>query len=191
MIVLNEGRLQLSPSHVWTDVAPLRRALTQARFQRDEQLSRKPADDAGASIAAVLEHYAGPFLADEEGPPWLLAGREALTAAVRQALILADKLFEGSADELLIPALEKALLADPTSEDLARSLCERTCVKVTTAKQSESTADYARCSLCCWPLPPLRTRSMFVSKLTRPKHEASFQSPNIHRSRTSWRENAD
>ena len=121
-IVLNEGRLQLSPAHVWTDVAPLRRALTYARFQRDEQISRKPADDAGASIAAVLEHYAGPFLADEEGPPWLLAGREALTAAVRQALMSADRLFEGSADESLIPALEKAFLADPTSEDLARSL---------------------------------------------------------------------
>ena len=83
-IVLNEGRLQLSPAHVWTDVAPLRRALTYARFQRDEQISRKPADDAGASIGAVPEHYAGPFMADEEGPP-LVISRKGSTHGGRAA----------------------------------------------------------------------------------------------------------
>jgi LuxR family maltose regulon positive regulatory protein len=121
-IVLNEGRLQLSPLHVWTDIGPLRRALSQARAQRDEQVARKPAEEAGASIAAVLEHYNGPFLAEEEGPPWLLAGREAMATAVRHALTSADTLLEGRADKSLIPALEKAFIADPTSEDLARSL---------------------------------------------------------------------
>jgi DNA-binding SARP family transcriptional activator len=52
----------------------------------------------------------------------LLAGREAIATAVRQALITADSILDGSVDEVLIPALERALLADPASEDLARSL---------------------------------------------------------------------
>ena len=121
-ILLHEGRLKLSASHVWTDIEPLRRALSYARLQRDEHIARKPADEAGVSIAVVLEHYGGPFLAEEEGPAWVLAGREAIAAAVRNSLIAADTLLKGSADDALVPALERALAADPTSEDLARAL---------------------------------------------------------------------
>ena len=121
-ILLNEGRLQLSPLQVWTDIRPLRRALSHARAQRDDYITHKPHEEAALSLAAVLEHYTGPFLAEEEGPAWLLAGREAISAAVRQALLSADALFDGSADERLVPALERAVAVDPTSEDLARSL---------------------------------------------------------------------
>ena len=121
-ILAAEGRLQLSQSHAWTDIRLLRQALSHARTQRDEAIALKPVEEAGKGIAAVLAHYSGPFMAGEEGPPWLLAGREAVAAAVRHALVSADSLLNGSADESLIPALEKALVADPTSEDLARSL---------------------------------------------------------------------
>jgi DNA-binding SARP family transcriptional activator len=121
-IVATEGRLQLSQTHAWTDIRLLRQALSHARAQRDEAIALRPVEEAGEGIAAVLAHYSGPFMAGEEGPPWLLAGREAVAAAVRHALVSADSLLDGSADESLIPALEKALVADPTSEDLARSL---------------------------------------------------------------------
>jgi LuxR family maltose regulon positive regulatory protein len=121
-VILNEGRLQLSPLHVWTDIGSLQRALSQTRTKRDDYVARKTAQELGVSIAAMLVHYNGPFMAEEEGPPWLLAGREAVAAAVRHALISADALLGGQADEALIPALEKALSADPTSEDIARLL---------------------------------------------------------------------
>jgi len=123
-LVAHEGRLQLSAAIVWTDITPLHDALSQARSQRDQRIAGKPIakTDANASIAAVLDHYNGPYLADEEGPPWLLAGREAIAAAVRQALVNADEMLQGSADHVLTPALERALAADPTSEDLARVL---------------------------------------------------------------------
>jgi LuxR family transcriptional regulator, maltose regulon positive regulatory protein len=123
-IVSNEGRLQLSPLHVWTDVAPFLRALSNASARRDDYTAGKRGDvrEATASVTAVLEHYTGPYLADEDGPPWLLAGREAMASAVRHALLTADALLEGDSDQLLIPALEKAFAVDPTSEDLARSL---------------------------------------------------------------------
>jgi len=121
-IILNEGRLQLSPVHVWTDIGSLQRALSQTRTKRDDYVARKTAQELGVSMAAMLADYNGPFMADEEGPPWLLAGREAVAAAVRHALISADALLGGQADEALLPALEKALSADPTSEDIARLL---------------------------------------------------------------------
>jgi DNA-binding SARP family transcriptional activator len=119
-----EGRLELSDDLVWTDVRPLLYALSHTRVRRDEHIAGKGAaqGEAAATITGLLEHYSGPFLAGEEGPPWLLAGREAITAAVRQALVTADTILDGSADDLLIPAMEKALTADPTSEDLARAL---------------------------------------------------------------------
>ena len=41
---------------------------------------------------------------------------------VRQALLAADRMLDGSADKVLVPALERAFAADPVSEDLARSL---------------------------------------------------------------------
>jgi LuxR family transcriptional regulator, maltose regulon positive regulatory protein len=123
-IVSNEGRLQLSPLHVWTDVAPFLRALLQASSRRDDHMAGKRNDieEVTASVTAVLDHYTGPYLADEDGPPWMLAGREAMASAVRHALLTADALLDGTSDRLLIPALEKAFAVDPTSEDLARSL---------------------------------------------------------------------
>jgi pentatricopeptide repeat protein len=41
---------------------------------------------------------------------------------VRSALLIADAVLEGRDDARLVPALERALAADPTSEDLARAL---------------------------------------------------------------------
>ena len=93
-------------------------------MRRDDHTAGKPGQmsEAATCVGAVLEHYAGPYLADEEGPPWLLAGREAILSMVRQALLAADRMLDGSADKVLVPALERAFAADPVSEDLARSL---------------------------------------------------------------------
>ena len=123
-VTVAEGRVQLSLAKVWTDVRPLREAVSQVRTRRDERATGKPesVDEAVASIAAVLEHYRGPFLAEEDDAPWVLAGREAIATSVRQALLLADSVLDGSTDESLIPAIESALNVDPTSEDLARAL---------------------------------------------------------------------
>ena len=123
-IVANEGRLQLSPDLVWTDIQLLRHALLQAQRRRDEKVAgnKLVMAEAAATVTAVLQLYEGPYLQDEEGPPWLLAGREAIATAVRQALLTTDLILDGSVDEMLIPALEKALAADPASEDLARAL---------------------------------------------------------------------
>ena len=123
-VIANEGRLQLSPDLVWTDIQPLRHALSQAQRRRDQKAAggKVVMTEAVATVRSVLELYEGLYLQDEDGPAWLLAGREAIATAVRQALITADLILDGSVDEALIPALERALLADPASEDLARSL---------------------------------------------------------------------
>jgi DNA-binding SARP family transcriptional activator len=123
-VVLSEGRLRLAPTRVWTDIAPLLRALQHAGAHRENRAHGKPlaVSNAVADIAAVLDHYHGRFLPEEGDAPWLLAGREAVAAAVRSALLIADAVLEGREDDRLIAALERALAADPTSEDLARAL---------------------------------------------------------------------
>ena len=123
-VVLSEGRLRLSETHVWTDVGPLLRALQHARTHRDEWArGSQPALEAAiADVRAVLDHYHGRFLPEEGDAAWLIAGREAIAAAVRSALMIADAVLAGRESERLIAALERAFAADPTSEDLARAL---------------------------------------------------------------------
>jgi len=103
---------------------PLLQALRHAGARRDERARGATPTVAAAiaDIAAVLDHYRGQYLPEEDDAPWLIAGREAVAAAVRSALLIADTVLEGREDDRLITALETALAADPTSEDLARAL---------------------------------------------------------------------
>jgi len=123
-VVLSEGRLRLSQTRVWTDVRPLLRALQHARVRHDEWArgASNALDAAIADVGSVLDHYHGRFLPEEGDAPWLIAGREAIAAAVRSALMIADAVLAGRESERLIAALERAFAADPTSEDLARAL---------------------------------------------------------------------
>ena len=119
-----DGRLALAGARVWTDVHLLLAALASARARRDASVRGHAVDVEGtaAEIAAVLEHFAGPFLPDDAETPWVLSAREAVATAVRAALLIADTLLDGRDDARLVPALERAFAADPTSEDLARAL---------------------------------------------------------------------
>ena len=142
-VTSSEGRLQLSPELVWTDIQPLRDALSEAQRRRDQRVTghKVRTTEATAIVTSVLELYEGPYLQDEDGPPWLLAGREAIATSVRQALVTADLILDGSVDEVLIPALEKALAADPASEDLARALM---CALLRRERHSEVVQVYRR-----------------------------------------------
>jgi len=139
-----EGRLMLSPRHVWTDVAPLLRVLRRVGTQRDLTAAGQmpPAAVVAAEIAAVLELYRGPFLPEEDPPPWLIAGREAVTAAVRSALLTAEALLKGSDDARLLPAMDRAFAVDSTSEDLARALMR---VHLRHGRHGEALVVYRRC----------------------------------------------
>ena len=123
-IVASESRLAFSATHVWTDIAPLLDALSRVSEFRDRHAGGRVPHGAApsADVAAMLEHFKGPFLPEDEGPSWLLAGREAVAAAVRSTLLIAESLFEGNNDSKFLAALERAFSADPTSEDLARAL---------------------------------------------------------------------
>ena len=118
-----EGRLCLSGQHVWTDIAPLLRALSRIGIRRDEHATGfVPVVAAATDIANFLDLYRGPFLPEEDAPPWLIAGREAVAVAVRTALLTAETVLGGREDARLVPAIERAFAADATSEDLARAL---------------------------------------------------------------------
>ena len=123
-VVTHEGQLQLSPCFRldgYTASAPryLARSVPARPTCNGHNRSRRRN---GGEYYNILDNYTGPFLANKEGPAGLLAGREAIAARVRQALLAADAMLEGAADALLIPALERAFAAEPTSEDLAQAL---------------------------------------------------------------------
>ena len=134
-IVASESRLAFSATHVWTDIAPLLDALSRVSEFRDRHAGGRAPHGAApsADVAAMLEHFKGPFLPEDEGPSWLLAGREAVAAAVRSTLLIAESLFEGNNDSKFLAALERAFSADPTSEDLARALM-RSLIRVRPAR---------------------------------------------------------
>ncbi len=123
-IIGQESRLGLSPTRVWSDVAFLLEAHARVGTLRDRAAAGHALDRAvaAADVAAVLEHFRGPFLPEDEGPPWLLAGREAVASTVRATLFSVESLLEDGEDPNLLRALERAFNADTTSEDLARAL---------------------------------------------------------------------
>ncbi len=124
-VTAQDGRVGLSPRHVWLDITPLLGALARVGEHRDARAGGKATLPAAvADVAAVLDHYRGPFLPEGEAP-WIIGGREAVTGAVRSALLAADALLDQDNDDKIMPALERALAADPTSEDLARALMHR------------------------------------------------------------------
>ena len=142
-VVVNEGRVQLSTRHVWIDITPLLRAFADVRVARDDHTTgrSRTAERAAVSVNAVLMHYKGPFFAGEDGPPWLIAGREAIAGVVRHALSTADAILGGAGDTDLIPALQRAQLFDQASEDLARSLMR---AHLRCGQPSEAIAVYRR-----------------------------------------------
>ncbi len=146
----SEGRLELSRQHVWTDIGMLLHGLSRIRQLRDEYVTGKPAPTHAASISvkALLEHYTGQYLANEDSPPWILAGRQAIVGAVRETLSTAESILGDAADDLLIPALEKALSSDQTSEDLARALMRAHLRRGVAVTPYESIGACARCFRC-------------------------------------------
>jgi len=119
-----DSRIGLSPTRVWTDLTPLFIAQDRVAHLRDRAAAGQELDReaASADVAAVLEHFRGPFLPEDEAPPWLLAGREAVASAVRATLLSAEALLRGRDESKLVLALARAFDADTTSEDLARGL---------------------------------------------------------------------
>lgn len=142
-LVASEGRLGLSPGHVWTDVAVLRRTHSRVAGHRDAHLSGRDLlrDSARADLARMVEHYRGPLLPDDDDRPWLLAGREAVTSLVRTAVLAADAILAGADDEQLGTVMECLIVADPTSEQVARALMR---VRMRQGRYAEALATYRR-----------------------------------------------
>ena len=182
LVVTHEGRLQLSPSVVWTDIRLLLHAISHAQLRRDQHaMAYGSRRRKCANITTLLDNYTGPFLADEEGPAWLLAGREAIAARVRQALLGADAMLEGAADTLLIPALERAFAADPTSEDLAQALMR---AHLRLGQNSEAIRVYRRLRemlSLLFSIAPSLNRTIFVTRPTpRNRKRSLTYCPELH-----------
>jgi hypothetical protein len=121
-IVASESRLAFSATHVWTDIAPLLDALSRVSEFRDRHAGgRAPRGAApSADVAAMLEHFKGPFLPEDEGPSRAAGGARGRVAAVRSALLIAESLFEGNRPQVLA-ALDRAFSAIQPRKTWARA----------------------------------------------------------------------
>ena len=121
-----DGRLQLMSSLVWSDIGALRGALGELQ-RRTTRPSGAVPDTAGnaallAALQAVLALYRGPLLRGEDEPPWLLGARAQLAREFCAAVAACGRADAAEQAAGLLPALERALLVEPTAEEIARLL---------------------------------------------------------------------
>jgi DNA-binding SARP family transcriptional activator len=120
-IVVSEGRVQLSPLHVWSDVRHLLAAIARVTAQRGAGATGVRVPLASSDLDALVSGYGGEFLRGDDETPWLLGARLGLSRAFRTALLAAEQGLDSNHEGHFIGALERALTAEPIAEDLARA----------------------------------------------------------------------
>jgi ATP/maltotriose-dependent transcriptional regulator MalT/DNA-binding SARP family transcriptional activator len=139
-LVLAAGKLSLSPSLAWTDVAALDAALAAAQRVED-------ADDAEAPVTAhaarrLLDAYPGALLGAED-PPWIAKPRDALRARYMRTLLrLGERLERQGERAQAIDVYRRGLEADNLAEPFYRGLMR---ALAATGEQADAINAYRRC----------------------------------------------
>jgi len=141
LLRLDQGRLSLDTSRVWTDV----RALEALDSTLDETIAQA-GDDAGAldrHASALLDLYRREFLASDDEAPWFLAMRERQrTRFVRMADRIGTALAHGDTLDHAITFVQAASDREPLAEPLHRRLM---LLLESAGRQAEALAVYQRC----------------------------------------------
>ena len=137
-----EGKLQLSPRRVWTDLRPFSAALSRIQAQRDALARGQPASQLPAAMSDLLAAYSGEFLHGEEEVPWLLGARTHLSRAFRAGLLEGEAGLIDRRDSHFSLMLERALMVEPMAEDLTRALMRAYLAR---GEYAEAMGVYRRC----------------------------------------------
>ena len=130
-----EGRLELDPRRVWSDVAALDVALHRA--------AHAPPDVRARLVDGALQLYRGPLLTGDEDEPWTAAPRDRLRARVVRELQEVARAFEASGDaDRAASCYLKALDVDDRAENLYRQLIA---LYQRLGRRAEALATYQRC----------------------------------------------
>jgi pentatricopeptide repeat protein len=140
IVLLDEGKLSLNSTLVWTDVGAFERLADRcARTVRQNPLPR----EAAALSEQLLSLYGGELLKGEMDAPWLIAARD----RVRSKFIRTLKLLGGYWEERqvwhqVVNIYERALEIDSLAEDIYRRLMR---CYVRAGQPAEALRVYNRC----------------------------------------------
>jgi ATP/maltotriose-dependent transcriptional regulator MalT/DNA-binding SARP family transcriptional activator len=162
IVLLDEGKLSLNPTLVWTDVAAVERLADRcARTIRQNPLP--------AEVAALSEHllclYGGELLKGEMDAPWLIAARDRVRSKFLRTLkLLGGYWEERQAWHHAVNIYERALEIDSLAEDIYRRLMR---CHVRAGQPAEALRVYSRCrellSLVLGVAPSAETETLFQS----------------------------
>ena len=140
IVLLDEGKLSLNPSLVWTDVGAFERLADRcARTVRQNPL---PAEAAALS-EQLLSLYGGELLKGEMDAPWLIAARDRVRSKFLRTLKLLGAYWEErQAWHQAVNLYERALEIDSLAEDIYRRLIR---CYVRAGQPAEALRAYSRC----------------------------------------------
>jgi LuxR family transcriptional regulator, maltose regulon positive regulatory protein len=140
VFLLDEGKLSLNTTRVWTDVGALERVADHCSVRlRQDPL---PAEMTGLS-ETLLSLYGGELLKGEMDAPWLIAARDRVRNKFLRTLKLLGAYWEGQ--KAWGPALnlyERALEIDNVAEDIYRHLIR---CNLQAGQPAEALRAYRRC----------------------------------------------
>jgi ATP/maltotriose-dependent transcriptional regulator MalT/DNA-binding SARP family transcriptional activator len=129
-----DGRMQLDPQRVWSDVAALESTLHLA--------ANAPPAERLRLLDAALQLYAGPLLPDDEDEGWTAAPRQRLRARVLREVQETGRVQEVADPDAAARCYLKVLEVDDRAEELYRHLIA---LYQRLGRRAEALAVYERC----------------------------------------------
>jgi LuxR family maltose regulon positive regulatory protein len=119
VLMLSEGKLRLSPAHVWTDVRAFERMVADCL----EKLRRAKGFEIESAGETLLSLYAGDLLKGEPDAPWIIAARDRLRSKFLRTLKALGGFWEANeAWDKAQSLYERVLEIDNVAEEVYRRL---------------------------------------------------------------------
>lgn len=139
-IRVENGNIDLDGQHVWLDIWAFDRDVEALQAALHGITDAATVDRIGL---ALLAHYRGPFLGNEELQRWSLSARDRLQNRFRRSLADAGRYWEQQNDwQRAIALYERALEEDNLAEDLYRRLMR---VYIARGESADAARVYRRC----------------------------------------------
>jgi DNA-binding SARP family transcriptional activator len=180
-VVVSEGKVRLNEELVWTDVSELLAAAGRLAALRDEGrrvACSVPIARVRRDVHALLDLYGGPFAQGEDDAPWVIGVRTLLARVLRNALADSEQLLQHVGLDAPPDLLERALLLDPTSEEMARMLMQHHCRR---GEYAEALRVYRRCAdmlMAELGVPPSAATELLKQQVRRAATDDSARTAN-------------
>jgi DNA-binding SARP family transcriptional activator len=144
-VVVSEGRVRLDAELVWTDVGRFLQGASRVSDVRDARVGQRGVGphELRRELDGLLGVYAGAFLTGDDEDAWVVGTRTQLSRVLRTVLGDCERLLDEADEAQVTGLLERALLVEPTSEEITRMLMRR---YLRRAEHGQAMRVYRRCS---------------------------------------------